>query len=595
MAVAAARRAVRAAGGGLATALLGGRLALRWPPRRDRRAGARRSWPTAGDGRRSPWSAGSGRGGGRGLRRGAGSAASPATCSAPPAWWPRRSRSSWRRPRGEPARSSRGALGLLADRLLGEPPRCEPHPVARLRSASCSAVERRLVRRQPGGRRRPRGRRVSARVWPPGGLRRALDRGWRRTSRWPGGASATPRSTSATRSRPATSTAPGRCCRRSWGATRRSSTTRGGPRRRGVGGREHRRRGGGAGAVGRGGRRAGRARPPGGEHHGRHGGPPQRALRALRLGRRPARRRRRLGPRPRHRRARGRVPARHGGRRCGRRCAATPRPTRRPTAAWPRRRSPPPSGCASAARAATATASSSGRPSATAGPRGRRHRRAPSRLSRDVTLALAGRPGRRGPPPDAAMSGIPRRGRARRRRRAPSPRALGLDPATSSTCRVAQPVRSRRRRSRRPPRRCVGRYPDAESATAALGRGARRGRDRLVLTNGGARPSRWSPGRSVGALSSEPEFSLHPRPAAGPRWREQPAQPVGRAGRAGRAGRRVGRGLLPAGHRRVDQRRRGHRGGRLAHQGVRLPRAPPRLRAGRRRPRGSPRASRPGR
>ena len=78
---------------------------------------------------------------------------------------------------------------------------------------------------------------------------------------------------------------------------------------------------------------------------------------------------------------------------------------------------------------------------------------------------------------------------------------------------------------------------------------------------------------------------LPPPPRAGPaRVAEQPAQPDRRPRRTGRARRRVGRGVLPARRpARGPGRRRRRGGGRLAHQGVRVPRPAPRLRAGRRR------------
>ena len=72
-------------------------------------------------------------------------------------------------------------------------------------------------------------------------------------------------------------------------------TRRDRPGHGGVGRREHLRRGGGAAVLGRRGRRAGPARLPGGEHAGRHDRAPVAALRAVRLGRGPAGRRRQLG------------------------------------------------------------------------------------------------------------------------------------------------------------------------------------------------------------------------------------------------------------------------------------------------------------
>ena len=75
-------------------------------------------------------------------------------------------------------------------------------------------------------------------------------------------------------------------------AARRSRDRPGGDR---VGGREHRRRRGGAGAVGGRARRARCARLPGRQHARRHGRPPLPAVRAVRMGLGPPRRRRRHG------------------------------------------------------------------------------------------------------------------------------------------------------------------------------------------------------------------------------------------------------------------------------------------------------------
>ena len=73
---------------------------------------------------------------------------------------------------------------------------------------------------------------------------------------------------------------------------------------------------------------------------------------------------------------------------CGASCGATRRPIPPPTAGWPRRPSLPRSACDSAARAATATVSSSGPPSATAGRRRRATSHEAVRLSDDVALTL---------------------------------------------------------------------------------------------------------------------------------------------------------------------------------------------------------------
>lgn len=72
----------------------------------------------------------------------------------------------------------------------------------------------------------------------------------------------------------------------------------------------------------------------------------------------------------------------------------------------------------------------------------------------------------------------------------------------------------------------VRRYPDARAATGALA--ARMGVDvdRLLLTNGGSEAISLL-SAEVGGRVDEPEFSLHPRGANGPRWRSNPHNPSG--------------------------------------------------------------------
>ena len=205
--------------------------------------------------------------------------------------------------------------------------------------------------------------------------------------------------------RRAISTAPGRGCRRWSGATRSRSTPRAWP---GPSSSRWRRtrstpwwlRPVWAAA----GRRRRRRRLPGGQHPRRHGRPPQRALRPVRLGRRPPRRRRQLGAGPPHRAAGGGRPPERG-RRDPRRRRRTHPPTRAPTPASPRPPSPPPSACASAATPSTRgrvdprPAFGTGRPPEPA------DIEAAVRLSRDVTLALAASwP----PPPSLPASAGPR-------------------------------------------------------------------------------------------------------------------------------------------------------------------------------------------
>ena len=217
------------AGGGLATALLGGDWRLGGGLRRDRGARARRVWPTARR-PRWPWSAGLWpRAAVRGLRRGAGSAGSPATCSAPPAWWRRRSRSSWRR------RVVSGAALVATGARSGSWP------------TGCSASRRTRRTRWRGFGQRHAAGRAAARTrdgrsagvahaavglglgWPPArccverSTAAAGDlRGGGRTRAWATRPCAVGRRARGRRPRPA----PERSCRRWWAAIRRSSTTR---------------------------------------------------------------------------------------------------------------------------------------------------------------------------------------------------------------------------------------------------------------------------------------------------------------------------------------------------------------------------------
>ena len=131
----------------------------------------------------------------------------------------------------------------------------------------------------------------------------------------------------------------------------------------------------------------------------------------------------------------------------------------------------------------------------------------------------------------------------------------------------------------------LGRYPDPTAATAAMaggprhrprpgaahqrrGRGHRPGGGRPRAGGGGGRrSSRCTPGISP-RRSIRPRTRLRPDPF-------EPQQPHRPARRRRRDRRRVGRGVLPAGHRALDPRRRAAgraRRRRLAHQGVRLSR-----------------------
>ena len=140
--------------------------------------------------------------------------------------------------------------------------------------------------------------------------------------------------------------------------TTRLDEARGRPRRRRVARREHLRRRRRSAGLGRAGGRAGPARLPRRQHPGRDGRPPQRALRALRLGRGPARRPAqpaRLAPDGRARRA----ARRRSRRRAARPGGGTPASTRARTPGRSRRRSRARWAYASAAPTPTAAASSS--------------------------------------------------------------------------------------------------------------------------------------------------------------------------------------------------------------------------------------------
>jgi histidinol-phosphate/aromatic aminotransferase/cobyric acid decarboxylase-like protein len=74
----------------------------------------------------------------------------------------------------------------------------------------------------------------------------------------------------------------------------------------------------------------------------------------------------------------------------------------------------------------------------------------------------------------------------------------------------------------------IVRYPDRRDATAALADAMGVDRQRLVLTNGGSEAISLVAASVGGTVAAEPEFSLHPRGDAGPRWRSNPNNPTGR-------------------------------------------------------------------
>ena len=74
----------------------------------------------------------------------------------------------------------------------------------------------------------------------------------------------------------------------------------------------------------------------------------------------------------------------------------------------------------------------------------------------------------------------------------------------------------------------LARYPDPRDATAALASAMGVDAERLLLTNGGAEAIALVAAEVGGGAACEPEFSLHPRSAEGPRWRSNPNNPTGR-------------------------------------------------------------------
>jgi histidinol-phosphate/aromatic aminotransferase/cobyric acid decarboxylase-like protein len=86
----------------------------------------------------------------------------------------------------------------------------------------------------------------------------------------------------------------------------------------------------------------------------------------------------------------------------------------------------------------------------------------------------------------------------------------------------------------------VGRYPDAEGATAALAAAIGVAPEQLLLTNGGAEAIALVAGELGPGWVDEPDFSLYRRHLAGldangPRWRSNPHNPSGRLAPPGEA------------------------------------------------------------
>jgi histidinol-phosphate/aromatic aminotransferase/cobyric acid decarboxylase-like protein len=72
----------------------------------------------------------------------------------------------------------------------------------------------------------------------------------------------------------------------------------------------------------------------------------------------------------------------------------------------------------------------------------------------------------------------------------------------------------------------IHRYPDAHEATLAVAELMALDSNRLLLTNGGAEAIALVSAELSGQVV-EPEFALHPRGVAGPRWRSNPHNPTG--------------------------------------------------------------------
>lgn len=74
----------------------------------------------------------------------------------------------------------------------------------------------------------------------------------------------------------------------------------------------------------------------------------------------------------------------------------------------------------------------------------------------------------------------------------------------------------------------LARYPDTRAGTRALAEALGTDPARVLLTNGGSEAIHLVAAELGGGVRSEPEFGLHPRGQAGPRWRSDPHSPSGR-------------------------------------------------------------------
>jgi histidinol-phosphate/aromatic aminotransferase/cobyric acid decarboxylase-like protein len=108
-------------------------------------------------------------------------------------------------------------------------------------------------------------------------------------------------------------------------------------------------------------------------------------------------------------------------------------------------------------------------------------------------------------------------------------RALGLDPAelldlSQNLNPFAPPAADVVRRHLD----AVAHYPDETAGTRLLAEHLEVDPERLVLTNGGSEAIAIVAAEVGGGVLTEPDFALHPRAGAGPRWRSNPHSPTGR-------------------------------------------------------------------
>jgi histidinol-phosphate/aromatic aminotransferase/cobyric acid decarboxylase-like protein len=107
-------------------------------------------------------------------------------------------------------------------------------------------------------------------------------------------------------------------------------------------------------------------------------------------------------------------------------------------------------------------------------------------------------------------------------------RALGLDPAAVlDLSQSLNPFAPDISAIVRPHLGALRRYPDISDGETALAVALGVDHDLVVLTNGGAEAIALVAAERGGSVIAEPEFSLHPRGGAGPRWASNPRNPTG--------------------------------------------------------------------